>query len=152
MNWGRCQEPNQEHGKIWYHECVNLTRQRLLNVYYFTHTTVLRCRHKGRAKSFLGVGSNRRSFSEKGFASIRAKNWRCHSRQSGPGVFGSADPKVSDWKKLTIGIATKLGFDKSGIFEDCVFFDAHSLSFFANCSSITATCTYTRQIYILFIK
>ena len=31
MNWGRCHEPNQEHGKIWYHKCVNLTRQRLLS-------------------------------------------------------------------------------------------------------------------------
>jgi hypothetical protein len=30
MNWERCQEPNQELGKIWYHKCVNLTRQRLL--------------------------------------------------------------------------------------------------------------------------
>ena len=27
LNWGRCQKPNQEHGEIWYHICVNLNWQ-----------------------------------------------------------------------------------------------------------------------------
>ena len=57
--------------------------------------TDLRCRHEGKAKYFLGVGSNRRSFSEKGFASIKAKNWRCQSGQSSPGTLDFAGPKVS---------------------------------------------------------
>ena len=30
LNWGRCQKSNQEHGEIWYHICINLTRQPLL--------------------------------------------------------------------------------------------------------------------------
>ena len=33
LNWGRCQKPNQEHGEIWYHICVNLNRQPLLMVW-----------------------------------------------------------------------------------------------------------------------